>query len=517
MITDAIKDENVLKFSVEYVGRYRYKEGGQNEVDIEVEDIDRQELIESPRRLEKIVDYILAHHDRKTHSRAFTAMFCVSSVEALTRYYDLFRAKREAGEHNLRIATIFTYGTNEEDADANGFIPEESFTPPPNPHTREKLESFIGDYNALYGTDFSTKTTESFYNYYQDIAKRVKGRQVDILLVVNMFLTGFDSKALNTLYVDKNLRYHGLIQAFSRTNRILNEQKSQGNIVCFRNLKKATDEAIKLFSNIEAKEVILMEPYEAYLDQFAAAFAKLLDIAPTAKSVDALEDEEAELEFIKAFRELLRVKNILTTFADFEAEDLPASEQVLEDYKSKYLDLYDKVKSANAKEKVSILDDVDFELELIHRDEINVAYILQLLSELKNADETERKRQRKNITDLLTGESHLRSKRELIERFIDENMVRVESADQVGEVFEAYWSEEQTKAFEAIHKEEGLDPTGLQKVIDNYLFTERKPLRDEVVEIMAQKPRLLERKAVAEKAIDKILNYVETFIDGMGF
>jgi type I restriction enzyme R subunit len=271
VITDAIRDENVLKFSVEYVGRYR-NEDSATEIDIQVEDIDIDELMESQSRLEKIVDYIIAHHNRKTHSREFTAMFCVSSIPALIRYYELLYRKKMLGNHDLKIATIFSYIANEDDVDANGFIPEEiSVAAEPeiayatNPHTREKLDEFIGHYNQMFGSAFSTRDSQSFYNYYNDISKKVKERKIDILLVVNMYLTGFDSPSLNTLYVDKNLRYHGLIQAYSRTNRILNELKSQGNIVVFRNLKNATDEAITLFSNKDAIEEIIMKPYDEYV------------------------------------------------------------------------------------------------------------------------------------------------------------------------------------------------------------------------------------------------------------
>ena len=236
-----------MKFSVEYIGRYKEKEGSATNIYIEVEDINRQELLESDDRVEKIVEYILANHGRKTHSKDFTAMMCVSSVEMLMKYYETFRSK----EHNLKIATIFSYSANEEDKDANGLyesdgahIDEEHI----NKHSREKLDEYIADYNKMFGTKYSTKDSKTFYNYYNELSKRVKKGEVDLLLVVNMFLTGFDSKRLNTLYVDKSLKYHGLIQAFSRTNRILDERKSQGNIVCFRNIKKATDDAIALFS-----------------------------------------------------------------------------------------------------------------------------------------------------------------------------------------------------------------------------------------------------------------------------
>ncbi len=522
VITDAIKDENVLKFSVEYVGRYKRKETA-TEIDIEVEDIDRKELMESPARLEKIVDYIIANHDRKTHGKTFTGMFCVSSIDTLIKYYDIFQRKKEEGKHHLKIATIFSYAANEEDADANGFIPEElSVVEEPralyglNVHTREKLDEFIGHYNRLFETKFSTKDSVSFYNYYNDISKRVKERKIDILLVVNMFLTGFDSPTLNTLYVDKNLKYHGLIQAYSRTNRIINEQKSQGNIVVFRNLKYNTDQAITLFSNKEAIEVIIMKPYEDYVKKFNEAFIALLQITPTVNSVNDLQTEDDELAFVKAFRDLMRIKNILTAFSDFKWEDLAMNEQLFEDYKSKYLDLYDKVKSDHQKEKVSILEDVDFELELIHRDEINVAYIIQLLIKLKSDTQKDVAQTEKEIFNLLNNEAHLRSKRELIEKFIEENLPVIEDSDDVQQEFEKFWNEEQLKAFAELVKEEKLSAERTEKLIEDYLFAEREPLRDEVLELIeGDKPTLLERKKTGDRILTRILDFVETFINGM--
>lgn len=522
VITDAIKDENVLKFSVEYVGRYKRKETA-TEIDIEVEDIDTKELMESPKRLEKIADYIIANHNRKTHNRDFTAMFCVSSVETLIKYYDIFQRRKEEGKHNLRIATIFSYATNEDDADANGFLPEEvSVAEEPKvlyglqAHSREKLDEFIGHYNIMFETKFSTKDSESFYNYYNDISKKVKERKIDILLVVNMFLTGFDSPTLNTMYVDKNLKYHGLIQAYSRTNRILNEQKSQGNIIVFRNLKNATDQAITLFSNKEAIEVIIMKPYEDYIKKFNEAFVELIKIIPTANSVNDLKSEDDELEFIKAFRELMRIKNILTAFADFKWEDLAMAEQLFEDYKSKYLDLYDKVKSNHQKEKVSILEDVDFELELIHRDEINVNYIIQLLIKLKASVQKDVTKTEKEIFNLLNSDAQLRSKRELIEKFIQDNLPVLEDTDDIPEAFDKFWNEEQQKAFNQLVKDENLSADKTEKIIEDYLFAEREPLRDEVLELIeGNKPTVLERKKVGDRILSKILDFVDTFINGM--
>lgn len=529
VITDAIRDENVLKFSVEYISTFKKKD---NILDIDVEAIDESEVMNSPERMGNIVDYIIENHKRKTHNREFTSIFAVSSIDPQTKltpvveYYKLFRQKKEQDLHNLRVATIFSYNANEDDKEALGITtadfdevdlnevaePASEYN---NQHSRDLLEEFIGDYNKEFSTNFTTKDSQSFYNYYNDVAKRVKHKQIDILLVVNMFLTGFDSKTLNTLYVDKNLRYHGLIQAYSRTNRILNELKSQGNIVCFRNLKGATDEAISLFSNLNAKDEIIMQPYEEYVAKFNEAFIELLKIAPTVNSVNDLQDEEKEADFIKAFRELMRLKNVLATFTQFTYDDVSMDEQSFDDYKSKYLDLYDKVKNNRQKEKVSILDDIDFELELIHRDEINVAYILKLLAKLKDAAEEEQEQQKKAIVDLVSGDTQLRSKRELIEKFIHENLAHIKDSDDIPEEFESFWSEERQNAIRALSEDEGLDSEKLEKVIGDYLFTEKKPMRDDVIAMLNKRPALKERGKIAERLTNKILAFVEIFISGI--
>jgi type I restriction enzyme R subunit len=521
VITDAIRDENVLKFSIEYISTFKKRE---NIIDIEVEAIDEEEVMNAPVRLNNITDYIINNHHRKTHSREFTSIFCVSSVPALIEYYKLFQQKKEEGQHKLKVATIFSYQANEEDKDAVGMNDsDDEFLTAAEPqpeyntqHSRDSLEEFIGHYNKEFGTNFTTKDNQSFYLYYNDIAKKVKHKQIDVLLVVNMFLTGFDSKTLNTLYVDKNLKYHGLLQAYSRTNRILNELKSQGNIVCFRNLKAATDEAIALFSNIEKKDEILLRPYEEYIDKFNEAFIALMKIAPTVNSVNKLPSEDEELAFIQAFRDLMRIKNVLKTFTEFNHEDLAMSEQSFEDYKSKYLDLYDKTKTHNAKEKVSILNDIDFELELIHRDEINVAYILRLLANLKNATPEEHEKQRKAIVEIIAGDTNLRSKKELIEKFIQENLPFIEDSEDIPDEFLVFWDKEKQQAFEQLGKDENLDIVKLERVIGDYIFTEKIPLRDDVVDMINEKPALKERRSTAERITNKILSFIETFISGIG-
>lgn len=519
VITDAIRDGNVLKFSVEYIRTFKKKD---DILDINVEAIDEAEVMNALQRLDHITDYIITNHKRKTHSKEFTAIFCVSSVPTLIEYYKLLLEKKEKGEHDLRLATIFSYKANEADQDAVGFVDDEEFLMAAEPqpeyntqHSRDELEGFIGHYNKQFGTNFTSKDNQSYYNYYNDIARRVKHRQIDVLVVVNMFLTGFDSKHLNTLYVDKNLRYHGLIQAYSRTNRILNEVKSQGNVVCFRNLKAATDEAITLFSNKNAKDEIIIQPYEDYVKKFNEAYIELLKIAPTVDSVNDLPSEDEELQFIKAFREIMRLKNVLSTFTEFSFDNLSMSEQLFEDYKSKYLDLYEKAKSHNQVEKVSILGDIDFELELIHRDEINVAYILRLLAKLKDAQPEEQEKQKKAILELIAGDIQLRSKKELIERFIENNLPHVSDSDDISDEFEKYWSKARRDAIQKLSEEEGLDQEKLQDVIGTYLFTEKKPLRDDIIDMMEKRPTLKQRGSTAERITEKIMQFVETFISGL--
>jgi len=518
IITDAIRDENVLKFSVEYVGKYRAK-NSVNEIDIEVEDIDRKELMESTSRLEKIADYVIANHAKKTHSRDFTAIFAISNVDTLIKYYELLQAKKRAGEHTLRIATIFSYGVNEDDKDADSLLdddPQQNLSGDHvNAHTREKLESFIADYNEMFGTSYSTKDSDSFYNYYRNIADRVKSREIDLLLVVNMFLTGFDSPTLNTLYVDKNLRYHGLLQAYSRTNRILNETKSQGNIVSFRNLKKSTDDAIELFANKNAREEIFLEPYGDYVGKFDEAVARLLAVTPTPSSVDSLIDEEQELEFVQAFREMLRLKNILISFADFHFDDTNIDEQTFENFKGKYLDIFDKVRQQQEKDKVSILEDVDFELELVRRDEINVSYILRLIARMVGANDDKRHEIGKIIADTMANDPLLRSKRELIEKFIQTTVPKISDSDDVETSFAEFWNEEQVAAFRALCEEEGLDNAKVQILLDRYMSTGRIPRDHDLSEVLKKKPGILQRQSIVTRIKTRITSFIQTFIEGV--
>lgn len=526
VITDAIRDDNVLKFSVEYVGRYKEKEGSNTYIDTDVEAIDTQELLESPKRLEKIADYLIAEYGRKTHSGTFNAMFCVSSIDVLQQYYDLFQKKKEEGKHQLKIATIFSYGTNEESKDADGIYDEPEFRMVAEPqaqygdsHSRNVLEKYIGHYNEMFGTNFSTKDSQTFYNYYNDVAKRVRSKEVDLIIVVNMFLTGFDSPQLNTLFVDKNLKYHGLIQAFSRTNRLLGEKKSQGNIVCFRNLKSATDDAVTLFSNKEAIREIIIHPIEDYIELFNSALETLKLVAPEVDSVNSYQTEQDKFEFITAFRELMRVLNILKSFADFDFDKLEMTEFEFDGYKSKYLDLWTEIKGPKdgGEGKASILDDVDFELELIHRDEINVDYIISLLANLADSnlkgDKLELKK--KEIRDILSGDAKLRSKKELIEKFIEENLPHISDGNNVNEEFEKFWNNEKTAAFDKIATEESLNKDRFRDAIDDFLFTAKTPKISDTLKLLEVKPKLTERNNIGRRIIQKVQNFVDVFVDGV--
>ena len=534
VITNAIADENVLRFSVDYWGKLKRKDGSL--IDADVAGIDQKEFFNNPDRIENIVDWIIENHGRKTHEREFSAMFCVSSIETLIAYYDVFKRKKEVSEHDLRIVTIFTFAANEEDEEANGLIGDPDIVvgpnAPVNKQSREKLDEYIKDYNTMFKTNYSTRDN-NFYDYYEDIGKRIKDRErknfkdedrVDILLVVNMFLTGFDAKKVNTLYVDKNLKYHGLIQAFSRTNRTLGQKKSHGNIICFRNLKAKTDEAIALFANPDARDKILLEPYENYVAEFNKAVDHLWTIAPTIEDVDKLISEEDQLAFVLAFRTLMRLKNILSSFAEFSENDLSLTAQLFEDYKGKYLDIKDRVKSQTGEEKASIIDEVDFELELIQRDEINVAYILALLSnlhELENSLDHEQRQEgakkRKAVLDMLNTEPQLRSKRALIEQFINNYMPKISTTGtNISSVFSEYWAKEKQKAAKVICSNEGLHDQAFEKMVSDYIYSDKLPLQDTVVSSLKEKPKILERKTIVDRITNELYKFVKTFDEGIG-
>jgi type I restriction enzyme R subunit len=511
IITNAISDNNVLGFSVEYVGKYTQKDPDVLDADIFadalVEGIDTKEVLESPERLEKIADYVLHDWKRKTKGGKFNALFAVSSIEVLKRYYTLMKAR---GGDDIKIATIFTYHANEAD-DENSDLdndPLDTEGAVVNQHSRDFLEQCIQDYNALYSANYST---DKFYDYYKDLQKRIKNKQVDLVLVVNMFLTGFDAARLNTLYVDKNLRYHGLIQAYSRTNRLLNSDKPHGNIVSFRNLKEATDKALALYGDENAKEVVFKKPYEEQKKEFEEKLAKLREEAPTIDAVDAVQGEQEKANFVQSFRDLLRIKSSLETFAEFSFADLGITEQEFYDYQSKYLDIYAESKTAE-REKESILDQIDFELELTVRDLINFDYIIQLIAGLKNVtSDAVRAKKTEDILKVFDRDVTLRKKKEFVKKFIEENLPRVGRSEEVEDAFAAFWASERSAQLRNLSEAEHISPEDIEALIGEYLYTDRLPSGEDIVERLPERPRLMEHKSVVNRIREAIKDIVDVF------
>jgi len=528
VIVDAIRDRNVLQFQIDYRGKYTVKGMATNEsYDEDVEGIDTKELYDNPQRLEMIARYIVDSHDTKTRNREFTAMFCVSSVDTLTQYYELFEKvqaeKQQQDEEQgrlfkpLTIATIFSYAANEAVPvdEQNGLIHEEAADIPSqiNPSSRDKLDRYIAQYNQQFKTNYNSG--DQFYAYYRDIADRVKKKQIDILLVVNMFLTGFDSKPLNTLYVDKNLKYHGLIQAFSRTNRVFNDKKPFGNIICFRNLKRATDEALALFSNKEAQKVVLVPSYEEIQQDYEVAVQKLLNITPDYQSVDELITEDQQLAFIKAFREVMRYNAQLQTFIEYDQDQTALDKQHFANFASKYADLCRDVRKTTKKEKVSVLDDVDFQLDLLHSDRINVGYIINLLQLAVNSDdEDKRKKYEAQVYDLIGNEITLYDKQALIQKFIEENLPKMINGQSVQTAFAQFWDAEKEQAYQYLCTEENLKPEAMKQVLEHYEFTKRLPRKEELKDLLNFKVKLFERENVLSNLLVKTRKLIEKFYVG---
>lgn len=528
VIVDAIRDRNVLQFQIDYRGKYTAKGMATNEsYDEDVEGIDTKELYDNPQRLEMIARYIVNIHDTKTRNREFTAMFCVSSVETLTQYYDLFekvQAEKQIEDEAqgrifkpLTIATIFSYAANEAvpTDDLTGLIHEETADIPSqvNSSSRDKLDRYIANYNRQFKTNYNSG--DQFYAYYRDIAQRVKNRQIDILIVVNMFLTGFDSKPLNTLYVDKNLKYHGLIQAFSRTNRVYNDKKPFGNIICFRNLKRATDEALALFSNKETTKIVLVPSYAEIEQDYQAAVSKLFALTPNYQSVDDLVTEEQQLEFIKAFREVMRYNAQLQTYIEYDQDQTQLDKQHFANFASKYADLCRAVRKTTKKEKVSVLDDVDFQLDLLHSDRINVGYIINLLQLVIDTDsEDKRQKYQAQIYDLISSDISLHDKQDLIQKFIEENMPKMINGQSVQTAFAAFWDAEKEQAYQHLCKEENLKPEAMKQVLEHYEFTKRLPRKEELKDLPNYKVKLFERDNVFTHLMVKTRKLIEKFYVG---
>lgn len=475
-IVNAINDGNVLPFRIDYINTIKEKENIQ---DKKVNAIDIEKAMSDPNRIKEVVSYVIDHFEQKTMRNkhyelkdqrlsGFNSIFAVSSIPVAKKYYFEFKKQLKEKNKDLTIATIFSYSANEAENTDN--LDDESFdTENLDLSSREFLEEAISDYNKKFGVNFDT-SSDGFQLYYEDLSKRTKNKEIDILIVVNMFLTGFDATTLNTLWVDKNLRMHGLIQAFSRTNRILNSIKTFGNIVCFRDLQNETDEAIALFGNKEAGGIVLLKTYEEYYngyeddkgrekEGYSQLIKELQDKFPIGEQIIG---EQNEKEFIILFGNILKIKNILSAFDKFVGNEI-LSEREYQDYQSIYIDLYQKRKPKDT-DKESINDDIIFEIELIKQVEINIDYILMKVAEYYKSNK-EDKEILVDIKKAIDSSIELRSKKELIEGFID----RVNSSKNVTEDFKKFVREEKEKDLEKVIEEEKLKPEETKKFIDNSL------------------------------------------------
>ena len=465
LIKDAIRDGNVLGFSVEYISTFKSHINENDETKAEA--INTDEVWMADERIESVVKHIISIHDSKTRNKEYTAILTVQSIDMLVKYYDAFKNVNS----NLKIAGIYTFGANEE---SKGIDSE---------HSRDSLERIMKDYNITFGTNYSTDT---FKNYFSDVSKNVKKAQIDILLVVDMFLTGFDSKTLNTLYVDRNLQYHGLIQAYSRTNRVEKDTKPYGNIVCYRNLKEQTDKVIQLFSNEENTDVVLMLSYDKYIEQFQKRFEELQSIAPSPEEVDELESEEDQKVFVLAFREISKLILRLKTFTEFEfnKEKLGIDEQTFEDYKSKYFAIYDNLNKTRKKDEVSILADIDFAIEVLYTDIINVSYIMNLMRHLNLSNVSERNRGIKEIMTQLekADNKELRLKVDLIKEFLNKVVPTLDENDNVNNAYDEFEERQKNNEIISFAAEEGIEKDSVEEKLAEYEFSGSMK-REELVKI----------------------------------
>lgn len=473
-IVDAINDGNVLPFRIDFINTVKMKDGVK---DKNVPAIDTEKALADPDRIREVVNYILDHFDQKTKRSSFyslqgqrvsgfNSILAVSSIPAAMKYYTELKKQLSERGRTLNIAVIFSYSANE--ADPEDGVPDEGFdTESLDRTSRDFLESAIADYNADFSVNFDT-SSEKFQNYYKDLSMRMKRREVDLLVVVNMFLTGFDATTLNTLWVDKNLRQHGLIQAFSRTNRILNSVKTFGNIVCFRNLQQETDEAIALFGDKDAGSIVLLKNYEAYYygyDEngrhhpgYTELIEELEERFPLGR---AIAGEQNRKDFIGLFGAVLRLRNILTAFDGFSGNEILPSRD-FQDYQSVYIDLYQELSKDRHADREKINDDIVFEIELIRQVEINIDYILMLVAKYHESN-CEDKSILVSITKAVNSSIQLRSKKELIEHFIE----TVNASTNVDEDWRKFVREQKETDLEAIIGEEKLKEEETRKFLSN--------------------------------------------------
>ncbi|HPP31109.1 MAG TPA: type I restriction endonuclease subunit R, partial [Soehngenia sp.] len=492
-IVDAINDRNVLPFRIDFINTIKMPDYLD---DKKVYNIDKEKALAAPERISEIVSYVLEHFDQKTkrnsfytfHAKweepdkinpkkmlekresrrvaGFNSIFAADSIPMAIKYYNEFKKQLAEKNRNLIVATIFSFSPNAEEPE--GLLPDEDFNIENLDQSyRDFLESAIKDYNKTFNTNYDT-SSDKFQNYYKDLSLRVKNREIDILIVVNMFLTGFDATTLNTLWVDKNLRQHGLIQAFSRTNRILNSVKTYGNVVCFRDLKEETDKAIALFGNKDAGGIVLLKTFEEYYNGYddkgehKPGYTELISTLTSQYPLGQhILGEEAEKDFILLYGAILRLRNILTSFDDFEGKEI-LCERDFQDYQSIYIDLYHKYRKRDDGEKEIINDDIVFEIELVKQIEVNIDYILMLVAKYQQSS-CKDKTILTTIDKAINSSFDLRSKKELIEAFIEQ----VNVSTKVEEDWHKFILERKEEDISAIIEEEKLKPKETRHLIEN--------------------------------------------------
>ena len=504
LIKDAIADENVLGFLVEY-----YK--GQDEIDMMADC-----------RMTEIAQFILNNFNKSTFDGEFNALFAVQSVPMLLKYYDIFKTLKP----DIKIGAIFTYAANESQDDKKTGLGQGFES---NEVTADKLDAIIADYNQMFGTSFSS---DNFGAYYDDINERMKKRKegmqpLDLLIVVGMFLTGFDAKYLNTLYVDKNLEYHGLLQAFSRTNRILNEKKRFGKIICFRDLKDHVDASIKLFSDDNPTETILRPPYQEVRKDLNLKMEAFLEKYPKPEYVDALQSEYDKRDFVLAFRDIIKKRIEAQIYEEFSPNDpyFLMSDQEFSDFRSKYMDItigvIDKPNTANdsSEESNMGLDDIDFCLELLHSDIINVAYIIALIKDLDPESEDYQSK-RQSILDTMIKDAAMRNKTKLIDGFIQQNVdndkdgfkhAKADGSIDLEEKLRRYVNTAKNKAIDELAEEEGLSADSLKAFFKEYDYLHREKVEIIQDAIKEKKVGLVKRRGILTRVMKKIRSIIEIF------
>ena len=523
-IVDAINDGNVLPFRIDYINTIKKKEGM---TDKEVQAINTEEALSSYERVSNVVSYIIEHFDQKTKRNSFydlkgqrlngfNSIFAVASIPMAKKYYLELKKQLEEKHKDLTIATIYSFAANEEDT-TDGILDDEGFeTELLDQSSREFLDFAIDEYNKKFKTNFSSEGN-GFQDYYKDLSDRVKKREVDLLIVVNMFLTGFDATTLNTLWVDKNLKQHGLIQAYSRTNRILNSVKSYGNIVCFRDLQEQTNDAIALFGDKDASGIVLLKSYEDYYygyeddkgkkqKGYEERIAELLQKYPLGEQIVG---EQAQKDFIVSMGNILRLKNILSSFDRFEGNEI-LSERDFQDYIGTYTDLYEEFKSRKDNGEVeSIKDDVVFEMELVKQVEVNIDYILMLVAKYHQSNCTD-KEILGSIDKAIKSSLALRSKKELIETFIS----KINTNTDVMNDWTKFVKEQEEIDLRNLIEEENLNDEETRKFIDNaFRDGQVKTTGTDIEKILPPMRRFgggnrVERK---ESIIEKIKKFFEKY------